>query len=41
MLKDVDMEQVVQYCIDFISIFNFPEMFLTKEATIEINNYRG
>lgn len=41
MLQDVTMEAAVQYTIDFIHIFGFPNMYETKEAAITISQYRG
>lgn len=41
MLKDISLESVVQYTIDFIAIFGLPKMYMDKETTIQIKDYRG
>lgn len=41
LLSDVNVEQAVQYTIDFIHIFGLPEMYQDKEEIISIENYRG
>ena len=41
LLKDVNMEQAVQYAIDFIHIFGLPEMYEDKEIIVDIENHRG
>ena len=41
MLQNVNYEQAIQYCIDFIHIYGLPEMYLDKEVNITIENYRG
>ncbi len=41
MLKDISLESVVQYTIDFIAIFGLPKMYENKEAVINIKDYRG
>lgn len=41
MLKDISLESVVQYTIDFIAIFGLPKLYINKEATIQIKDYRG
>lgn len=41
LLQDFTLEQAIQYCIDFIGIFGFPEMYEDKEADVEICDYRG
>lgn len=41
MLKDISLESVVQYTIDFIAVFGLPKMYVNKEATIDIKDYRG
>lgn len=40
-LKKVNMEQAVQYTIDFIHIFGLPEMFEDKEIIVPIKCHRG
>lgn len=41
LMQDVNLEQVIQYTIDFIGIFGLPEMYEDKEAVVDIENYRG
>ena len=41
LLQDVNMEQAVQYTVDFIHIFGLPDMFEDREITIPIKNFRG
>lgn len=41
LMKDVNMEQAVQYTVDFIGIFGLPDMFEDKEAIVTIKNFRG
>lgn len=41
MLKDISLESVVQYTIDFIAIFGLPKLYINKEATVQIKDYRG
>ena len=41
LLKDVNMEQAVQYAIDFIHIVGLPDMFEDREIIVDIENYRG
>ena len=41
LLKDTNMEQAVQYAVDFIHIFGLPEMYEDKEIIVEIENHRG
>lgn len=41
MLQSVNMEQAIQYTIDFIHIFGLPDMFEDKEIIVEIKNFRG
>lgn len=41
LLQDVNLEQAIQYVIDFIEIFGMPKFFEDKEADIEISDYRG
>lgn len=40
-LSGVNMEQAVQYAVDFIHIFGLPDMFEDKEAIVPIQNFRG
>lgn len=41
LLQDLTLEQVIQYTIDFISIFGLPKMYMQKETSIKIEDYRG
>lgn len=41
LLQDLDIEAAIQYTIDFIHIFGMPVMFQTKEATLQIQNYKA
>ena len=41
MLKSLDLEQVIQYTVDFISIVGMPTLYNDKVETIHIDNYRG
>lgn len=41
MLQDFTLEQAIQYSIDFIGTYGFPELYKDKEAEIEISDYRG
>lgn len=41
LLKDVNMEQAVQYCVDFIHIFGLPDMYQDKEIKVPIHKFRG
>ena len=41
LMSNTNIEQAVQYAIDFIHIFGLPEMYEDKEEIIQIENYRG
>lgn len=41
LLQSVNMEQAVQYTIDFIHIFGLPDMYEDKEVLVKIENFRG
>lgn len=41
LLQSVNIEQAIQYTIDFIGIFGLPQMYLDKEAIVNIEQYRG
>lgn len=41
LLQDYTLEQAVQDTLDFIGLFDFPELYLSKEASINIHEYRG
>ena len=41
LLQEFTLEQAIQYTIDFIGIFGFPELYKDKQAEIDICDYRG
>ena len=41
LLQDVNVEQVVQYTIDFIGIFGMPRLYEDKEEVIHIEDFRA
>lgn len=41
LLQDVNLEQVIQYTVDFIGIFGLPKMYLDKEVILTIKDYRA
>ena len=41
LLQGFTLEQAIQYTIDFIGIFGFPELYEDKETEIDICDYRG
>lgn len=41
LLQDFTLEQAIQYTIDFIGIFGFPELYEDKEVEVDICDYRG
>ena len=41
LLQDFTLEQAIQYTIDFIGIFGFPQLYEDKETEVEICDYRG
>lgn len=41
LLQGFTLEQAIQYTIDFIGIFGFPELYEDKETQIDICDYRG
>jgi hypothetical protein len=41
MLQSFTLEQAIQYTLDFIGIFGFPELYEDKETEIDICDYRG
>ena len=41
LLQDVTLEQVVQYTIDFISIFGMPKLYQDKEEIVYIEEFRS
>lgn len=40
-LRDITLEEVIQYVIDFIGIFGMPKFYEDKNVQIQIKNYRG
>ena len=41
LLQDVNIEQAVQYTVDFIGIFGLPPFYTVKTETLPIDNYRA
>lgn len=41
LLQDVNLEQALQYTLDFMGIFGFPKFYTDKEEEVEIKDYRG
>ena len=41
LLQDVNIEQAVQYTVDFIGIFGLPNFYEVKTATLLIEDYRA
>lgn len=41
LLQEFTLEQAIQYTIDFIGIFGFPELYEDKQAMVDICDYRG
>ena len=41
LLQEFTLEQAIQYAVDFIGIFGFPELYEHKEAIIDICDYKG
>lgn len=41
LLQEFTFEQAIQYVIDFIGIFGFPELYEDKEADVPICDYMG
>jgi hypothetical protein len=41
LLQDFTLEQAIQYVIDFIGIFGFPELYTDKQADVEIKEFKG
>lgn len=41
LLQRLNIEQVVQYTLDFIGIVGMPKFFVDKEVDIEIKDFRG
>lgn len=40
-LRDITLEEVIQYVIDFIGVFGMPKFYEDKNVQIQIKNYRG
>lgn len=40
LLQEVTTEQVVQYTLDFITIFGLPELYADKEVVLHVEEYR-
>lgn len=41
LLQDINLEQAIQYTVDFIGIFGLPKMYQDRQDEIHIDNYRG
>ena len=41
LLQEFTLEQAIQYTIDFIGIFGFPELYEDKQAEVDICEFRG
>ncbi len=41
LLQEFTLEQAIQYTIDFIGIFGFPELYEDKQAEVDICDFRG
>lgn len=41
LLQDFTFEQAIQYVLDFIGLFGFPDFYEHKEALIDICDYKG
>lgn len=41
LLQEFTLEQAIQYTIDFIGIFGFPELYEDKQAEVVICDFRG
>lgn len=41
LLKEITLEQVVQYTIDFIGIFGMPKIYQDKEEVLHIEDFRA
>ena len=41
LLRNLTLEQVVRHTLRFISLHGYPKLYQDKEATVEINEYRG
>ena len=41
LLQEFTLEQAIQYTIDFMGIFGFPELYEHKETMVDICDYKG
>ena len=41
LMKDANLEAIIQYTIDFIGLFGLPQMYEDKEVIVPISCYRG
>ena len=41
LLQEFTLEQAIQYTLDFIGIFGFPELYEDKQTEVDICDYRG
>ena len=41
LLQEFTLEQAIQYTLDFIGIFGFPELYEDKQAEVDICDFRG
>lgn len=41
LLQDFTFEQAIQYTLDFIGLFGFPDLYQDKEEVVHICDYRG
>ena len=41
LIQEYTLEQAVQDTLEFMGLFDFPELYLSKEASIDIHEYRG
>ena len=41
LLQDISFEKVVQYTLDFFALVGLPRMFIEKQETVEISDFKG
>ena len=41
LLQDINLEEVIQYTLDFIGIFGMPKLFYDKEVSLHIEDFRA
>lgn len=41
MLREITLEQVVRYTMRFISLHGYPKLYQTREAVVDIEDFRG